>query len=85
MLGRLSVAVEKDLQVKRVLTPDQDDLSNSEEGGYLTDEAVEDIQHKVLSELQKINTRLDAVEEKVASLRSQGGRTQTDKLSTSKV
>ena len=67
---------------KRVSTPGQDDPRNSEEGGYLKDEAVEDVQQKVLNEVKKINTRLNVVEEQVAGSKSQGRRPRTDKLST---
>ena len=74
--------VEKDSQVKRVSTPGQDDPSNSEEGSYLTDEALEDVQQKVLNELNKINTWLNVVEEQVTGSRIQGRRPRTDKLST---
>ena len=45
----LSVAAEKDSQVKRVSTLGQDDLSNSEACSYLKDETVEDAQQKVLA------------------------------------
>ena len=74
--------MEKDSHVKRVSTPGQDDLSNSDEGGYLTDEAVEDVQQQVLRELKKINPRLEVMEDQVASSRSQSRRPRTDKLST---
>ena len=66
VVNRKAVAPEKDSVVKKVYTAghatysDSEDESSMEEGGQL------DMQQKILSELQKVSSRLQVVESKVA-------------------
>ena len=67
VVKRKAVAPEKDSVVKKVYTAghascsDSEDESSMEEGGQL------DMQQKILSELQKVSSRLQVVESQVAS------------------
>ena len=67
VVNRKTVAPEKDSVVKKVYTAghagysDSEDESSMEEGGQL------DMQQKILSELQKVSSRLQVVESQMAS------------------
>ena len=85
VLNRKAVAPEKGSVVKKVYTAghatysDSEDESSMEEGGQL------DMQQKILSELQKVSSRLQVVESKVASGQGHSRRIKDgQKLSTVK-
>ena len=61
-----SVTQEMDSQVKRAFNPGHSDQSDSDEGADSTGEMAGSVQSKILTELQKMNARLDMVEHQVA-------------------
>ena len=68
--GQPPVTSKKDLHVNKQLAQGRVDPSDSGEDSSLTDNTKEqetDLQMKILNELQKVNTWLDLVEDKVAA------------------